>query len=156
MKVMTFQMLGHKSWFKSGHVYAVRVYQTGIFKIGIASRSVESRLSGMQTDCPLLLVLAATLVAPVEYLGRVEFRAHTILRNYRMRGEWFDLGKQWRPSLTHALENAAKGPWHPSVDVESLVLPHRGGRTELPQQFTAPEISQSDAIDIASVLELPG
>jgi hypothetical protein len=47
-------------------------------------------------------------------------------------------------------------PWHPSVDVEEMVLPLRGGRTELPQHFTAVEISQSQATDISSVLCLPG
>jgi hypothetical protein len=156
MKVMTFRMIGHKPGPRSGYVYAIRVYQTGIFKVGIASRCVEARFSSIQAACPHHLVLAATVAAPVAYLRSIEFRAHTILRNYCMRGEWFDLGKQWRPRLVHALESAAKTIGNASVDVESLVLPLRGGRTELPQHFTAQEIYQSYATDIASVLELPG
>ena len=70
------------------HVYLIQAKGTNSYKIGITSRTIESRineLNGSQSAYPLELI---TSIRSVNY-KEVERHLHEKYRAYRVHGEWF-------------------------------------------------------------------
>jgi hypothetical protein len=65
--------------------------EDGAQKIGISNR-IETRLTDLQTACPMELKVHGRLRCDTEAQARaVERLAHRILHRQRRRGEWFDV-----------------------------------------------------------------
>ena len=72
------------------YIYIIQCVGSTYYKIGITQGSVDKRLKSLQTGCPydLLMVMAFFTSNP----EADEHRVHELLKQYRVRGEWFDLG----------------------------------------------------------------
>ncbi len=76
-----------------GYVYVIGFEEPGIVKIGSAANP-GMRLTELQCGNPFELKLLATVSI---YSGNpclVEFAAHRLASQYRIRGEWFDLSAE--------------------------------------------------------------
>lgn len=96
-------------------LYFIRAEGTDLFKIGITSASIESRISQLRTGCPYPL----SVYAYVDYATRaeaeaVEKRLHAALSSWNSNGEWFRIGERvayntfWRVKLDHDCAVAAE------------------------------------------------
>lgn len=74
-----------------GYVYVIGFDEAEIVKIGSA-RSVGSRLSSLQGGSPFELKLLAAVSVYSDEPHHVEFAAHKLACEFRIRGEWFELG----------------------------------------------------------------
>jgi len=72
---------------KEGYVYLINAGD--VFKIGV-SIDVESRLSYMQTGCPLPMRLVSKYKAQNICKLKIEKALHDYFSEYRLSGEWFD------------------------------------------------------------------
>lgn len=70
-------------------IYVIQATGTDYFKVGYTS-DIDKRLQTLQIGCPHKLKIIATLDAG-EYTETTEKFIHTLLRPYRVRGEWFQL-----------------------------------------------------------------
>jgi hypothetical protein len=80
---------------KTEYLYIFRMNGTNYFKIGYSSKleNVYKRLSQCQTGNPIEL----TIIAIYEVQGSArssEKSIHCILKDYRMKGEWFDFDSE--------------------------------------------------------------
>jgi hypothetical protein len=75
-----------------GFLYVIADQARQFAKVGM-SRDVNSRLKQLQTDCPLRLEIVQA--HPCTYVKVRETRAHILLKELRVQGEWFkwDEGK---------------------------------------------------------------
>lgn len=72
-----------------GNLYVIRATDTGYYKIGVTSRSVEDRLKELQTGNHVRLeVVRCYEFGNVE---KVEKKLHEHFLDRRISGEWFDL-----------------------------------------------------------------
>lgn len=67
-------------------VYLLWVEGTSYFKIGFSSQPLRARLSEIQVGCPIHLHVAAVAFGSKSD----EKTLHGQLKQYRVRGEWFD------------------------------------------------------------------
>lgn len=74
---------------ETGYVYVIGIPAVQAVKIGWTA-DVASRLSGLQTGCPLPLVLMWKQEVAIP--AAVEVALHLRFSDKRVRGEWFDLG----------------------------------------------------------------
>ena len=81
-------------------IYVIRAVDTPFVKIGVANNPI-SRLKNLQTGMPTELVLLASAMWPDDN----ERRLHMVLRQYRRRGEWFELPDQILVSLVKAMHS---------------------------------------------------
>lgn len=80
---------------KREYLYLLRMDGTNYFKIGRSSKleNVYKRLSQCQTGNPIQLTIIA--IYEVRWSARsFEKRIHSILKDYRMKGEWFDFDNE--------------------------------------------------------------
>ena len=80
---------------KREYLYLLRMDGTNYFKIGYSSKleNVSKRLSQCQTGNPIQLTIIA--IYEVRWSARsYEKSIHCILKDYRMKGEWFDFDSQ--------------------------------------------------------------
>ncbi len=77
-----------------GYIYVIQCVGSTYYKIGITYKSIDSRLKALQTGCPydLLMVMAFATQDP----EGDEHRVHELLKDCKMRGEWFDLADPQR------------------------------------------------------------
>lgn len=75
-------------------LYFIQAEDTDLFKIGITSNSVESRLSQLRTGSPFPLSVYATVAFPTrEEAETMEKLLHAALRRWNTSGEWFLIGE---------------------------------------------------------------
>lgn len=72
---------------RCGTVYILRAEGVDAVKIGFTSVQLDRRIRDLQTGCPHIL----TLIAAQAGTKADEVTIHDALRDYRLRGEWFDL-----------------------------------------------------------------
>jgi len=70
--------------------YIVRQAKSDFYKIG-ATVSIGDRIGALQSGNPLLLSLLYTVNQPMGDEPIAETRLHALLRDNRVRGEWFNL-----------------------------------------------------------------
>lgn len=73
-------------------------------KIGV-TRSLERRLSNLQTGNPYKITLLAQLLVPNNIAYKVESEIHKRLGQYLMRGEWYLLEKEQTHRLIQWFNN---------------------------------------------------
>ncbi len=72
----------------SGTVYFIRAVGTDLVKIGYTERGAWNRLDALQTGCPHILIVEATIRAAAS----AERKVHDYFRQWRFRGEeWFKI-----------------------------------------------------------------
>lgn len=86
---------------KSGKQYLYLMKMGSSYKIGI-SKSPVRRRSGMQTGCPEKIELVAYWSCVAETIG-IELHLHEEFSDYRLQGEWFDLGEEGYAKIHQAL-----------------------------------------------------
>ena len=72
---------------KRGTLYILKAEGTDAVKIGFTSLDLSKRVRDLQTGCPHDL----KLVASIEGTKGQESEIHETLRDYRIRGEWYDI-----------------------------------------------------------------
>ena len=101
-------------------------------KIGVA-RNVKSRLSSLQTGVYHKLLIEASY--PSDDALMVERVAHHLLREKRIRGEWFDVtDKEAISAVQQAIEFIERGG-----NLDGLAVAHSRGRPRLMTAVTAAE-----------------
>lgn len=74
-------------------VYFIRAENTSLVKIGYTSSCPMKRLSNLQVGSPHVLILAHKIaVVDAEDAERI---IHNDLKQYRVRGEWFDVDEEY-------------------------------------------------------------
>jgi hypothetical protein len=101
---------------RSGFVYLMHNRRNGYFKIGFTSRTPEFRESTLQAEDPDIEVLAS-----VEGTTDDEVALHHRFRDFRLRGEWFELPKSVVKDLRAEMKKqidkpAISSPIPPQVD----------------------------------------
>lgn len=86
-----------------GYVYVIGFEEPGVVKVGSA-QSVLMRLDQMQTGNPFKLQLVGAVSIYDIEPHHVEREAHRRLKEYRIRGEWFDVDAD--EALMHVIEAA--------------------------------------------------
>ena len=72
-----------------GIVYFVNAENTSMFKIGYTKQSIDKRLSGLQTGCPMKLLIYRTVSCVDPNI--LERYLHECFNDKKIRGEWFDV-----------------------------------------------------------------
>lgn len=76
---------------KQAYLYVLECEDANRYvKIGITVEDIASRHTQLQIGCPYALRLAAVFAVHSE-IYKMEQRIHTLLAEYRIRGEWFRL-----------------------------------------------------------------
>jgi hypothetical protein len=71
-----------------GFIYIFKSKETGYYKIGMTNRTVKKRLQEFST---LPDEISEIYSGRVKYPRRIEKELHSLYKNYRVIGEWFDL-----------------------------------------------------------------
>lgn len=83
-------------------VYVIGVdIQNGPQKIGVA-RDVDRRIGHIQIGCPLPLVINYRLRMDRDSAFQTERQAHNLLKDYRMKGEWFKVTPEMAAKVVRA------------------------------------------------------
>lgn len=72
---------------RDGTLYVIAIPEISAAKIGFTSGPVDKRVRDLQTGCPHGLQLLAAIPAS----KADEREVHILLREYRVRGEWYGL-----------------------------------------------------------------
>lgn len=77
---------------KQGYIYVIHCAGSTKYKIGITHSSIEGRLKALQTGCPhkLTIVMMFATANP----EADEYRVHSLFKDCRESGEWFNLDAQ--------------------------------------------------------------
>lgn len=84
-----------------GALYVIRCEGTRWVKIGRSKNAVQSRLSSMQSGCPLKLELVAIIEAPKH--KNAEVQMHEKYKHRRGIGEWFEIHESEMPELINMM-----------------------------------------------------
>ena len=90
----------------NGYAYLVHCIGTNFYKIGISKISYEARLSTMQSGCPYELRLLTT--AHSTHYKEVEKILHRKFKQFRIRGEWFELSQEQMEEVREYFESNAQ------------------------------------------------
>lgn len=74
-------------------IYFISAKGTPYVKIGRTRKPVEHRLAMLAIGCPLPLEIIRTVAVPVGSEAYVEKKLHRKFRQWRTRGEWFNLSR---------------------------------------------------------------
>lgn len=74
---------------KSGYVYFMKVEDQDLFKIGVSSSGVESRIQNLQTSCPYKIEPYCVLLSSC--CTQYESAFHKYFHKHRGSGEWFHI-----------------------------------------------------------------
>lgn len=89
---------------KTRFIYVVGVDDKPV-KIGSA-RNVDARVKELQIGCPAKLNVYLTVDAGFDVARSIEMRAHGILKEHRLHGEWFDVDvEQAKAAIIKASES---------------------------------------------------
>ena len=77
---------------KQGYIYVVHCAGSTYYKIGVTYSGLEQRLKALQTGCPHTLTMSMAFA--VTNPEAEENMLHRLFKEYRVRGEWFDLDEQ--------------------------------------------------------------
>ena len=90
----------------SGYVYLLRCENTNFYKIGVSKIHFKTRLSGIQSGCPFLIIPIYVEYAK-EYF-RVEKYLHKKYKKKNIRGEWFEFNEKEVEDVINELKTKAQ------------------------------------------------
>jgi hypothetical protein len=101
---------------KNRQVYIVKTDGLPFFKIGVAMNPA-SRLSALQTACPLDLSIVGVWQVTDDQASRLEKSLHRAFKRHSVRGEWFTMSP---PDLKFALPRLSRLIESATADVPRL------------------------------------
>lgn len=97
-------------------VYFIRAVGTNMVKIGYTASGIKQRISGLSTSSPF--DLECLFLVPSDDPLATESQIHHDLRQYRKRGEWFEIGQD---ALSNFLTIRYPGHISNESEVDSIV-----------------------------------